>query len=99
MGITELYSIDNHQTDKLYYEAWDKAITDGKTNGNTNKLNELIKTNNKHAFFLLFGNLGKYTNRTKVLQVPFSLFSHMLSRASINHNCKRHFDNKVLFLN
>ena len=69
MGITELYSIDNHQTDKLYYEAWDKAITDGKINGNTNILNELIKTNNKQRILpSFFGNLGKYTNRTEVLQ-------------------------------
>lgn len=69
MGITELYLIDNHQTDKLYYEAWDKAIANGKINGNTNILNELIKTNNKQRILpSVFGNLGKYTNRTEVLQ-------------------------------
>ena len=69
MGITELYPIDYHRTDKFYYEAWDKAIIDGKTNGNTNILNELIKTNNKQRILpSIFGNLGKYTNRTEVLQ-------------------------------
>ena len=53
MEITQLYPIDYHQTDKLYYEAWDKAIIDGKTNGNTNMLNKLIKTNNVFSLLSL----------------------------------------------
>ena len=83
LGIKELYSIDNHQTDKHYYEAWNKAIANGKKNGNTKILNQLIKRNDRQRIFpSLMGNLGKYTNSKKVFNRYYLINSFRFAQCS-----------------
>lgn len=42
MGLTELFPIDDHQSDKEYYKAWNNAIRESKKNGDIKLLNKLM---------------------------------------------------------
>ena len=68
MGITYLFPIDDHQSDKEYYQAWDNAIREAEKNGDIKILKKLIKVNKRgQVAASLLGKLGKYTNSQKVL--------------------------------
>ena len=68
MGITYLFPIDDHQSDKEYYKAWDNAIKESEKNGDIKILKNLIKKIKRgQVTASLQGKLGKYTNSSKVL--------------------------------
>lgn len=63
MGITYLFPIDYHQSDKEYYKAWDNALRESEKNGDIKILNKLIKKNKRgQVIASLLGKLGKHTN-------------------------------------
>lgn len=63
MGVMRLFPIDDHQSDKEYYKAWDNAIRECKKNGDIEALNRLIDSNKIESMIAaLLGRLGHYTN-------------------------------------
>lgn len=68
MGITYLFPIDDHRSDKEYYKAWNNAIRESKMNDDIKIFNKLIKKNKRGLMFAaLSGKLAKYTNDPKTL--------------------------------
>ena len=68
LGIKRLKSMDDQQTNEEYHDAWQKCVTDGRSNGD-NATN--IKINKKHyrraMFPAIMGGLGMHVNKRSSL--------------------------------
>ena len=68
MGITELIPVDDHQTEKEYQRAWSKSIKAITETGDDAILSKLFKQDrHKRLWPSLWGDLGKYTNKSETL--------------------------------
>lgn len=68
MSITYLFPIDDHQSDKEYYKAWNNALRESENNSDIKILNKLTRKNKRGLVIAsLLGKLGKYSNSPKTI--------------------------------
>lgn len=71
-----VHNMDDQQTNKEYHTAWNKCAKEGTENGN-NLINASLnkKQYNSAKLPAIFGNLGKHTNKRKILNRLHSMAS------------------------